>query len=128
MSPRGWELLGDFFEDNFLPLFEKPVTFRKLNIFWYFFKEIYLRELKTTNPGLPVTFRHSREGYRQKKWPSKQAKSREISEISDLDSILLMIGCILGGTIVAQHLRDLKTSFLMFSGGFQHRFWNFDSH
>ena len=74
-----------------------------------------------------MTFRHPRERYQWKKWPSKHAKSRENSYISDLDSIFSMIGCILGGTIVAQHLRDLKTSFLMFSGGFQHRFWNFDS-
>ena len=71
MAPRGWELLGDFFVHKFFDVFEKPVTFRKLNIFWYFFKEIYLRELKTTNPGLPVTFRHPRERYRPKKWPSK---------------------------------------------------------
>ena len=65
-----------------------------------------------------MTFRHPRERYRPKKWPSKHAKSRENSYISDLDSIFSMIGCILGGTIVAQHLRDLKTSFLMFSGQF----------
>ena len=36
MAPRGWELLGDFFDDK-IWAFEKPVTFRKLNIFWYIF-------------------------------------------------------------------------------------------